>query len=338
MNVSFSSIYDVYNHNDAFFDSKTCDLGENLLEPNRILQKELEKKGISLHTPDYFEGKTIDAAVFMDIPWSLYTTQTLKGYFIYLKRKKYREDFLLKSLKNHSCKKRILCITEPPCVYPLSYIEKYHRFFDKILTWNDDLVDGEKYIKNSIPYYWNREEYKVPFEQKKFSNMICGNKGSDYPGELYSERRRIIDYMEGTNVEFDLFGFGWENEGLKNYKGSIVDSKLKVLSQYKFSFCLENMSGLNGYVTEKMLDCFTANVVPIYWGAENIEQIVPSNTFIDYHSFDSMDDLVHYMNNMGEDEYANYLHNARNYLNSDQFYNSFSPESSANRLMKVLLE
>ncbi len=337
LNVSILSIYNVYNHEDSFFNSKVCELGENLLEPNAILQRELAKKGIVLHTPDFFKGKTVDATVFMDIPWSILTTQTLKGYFIYLKRKKYKEDYLLRAVRDTSCKK-ILCMTEPPCVYPLSHMKKYHRYFDKIFTWNDDLVDGRKYIKNPISYFGSKKRYNVPFEQKKFSNMICGNKTSEYVGELYSERKRIIEYMEQANAEFDLFGFGWENEGLKNYKGSIEESKLDVLANYKFSFCLENMSGLNGYITEKMLDCFSAKVIPVYWGAENIEKYVPLKTFIDYRDFNSLDELLRYMKKMSRDEYEEYINNAEEYLNSEKFVDLFSPESFSDRLAKVLLK
>lgn len=42
-------------------------------------------------------------------------------------------------------------------------------------------------------------------------------------------------------------------------------SKIRFLSQYKFNIAYEN-SNADGYITEKLTDCFLANTVPIYYG------------------------------------------------------------------------
>lgn len=65
----------------------------------------------------------------------------------------------------------------------------------------------------------------------------------------------MIEYLEQNDHEFDLYGYGWEKEGFKSYKGSVKD-KLEILSHYKYCVCYENMRGEKGYITEKIFDCF----------------------------------------------------------------------------------
>ena len=42
--------------------------------------------------------------------------------------------------------------------------------------------------------------------------------------------------------------------------------KIKYLSKFKFNIAFEN-SDAPGYITEKLMDCYLAGVVPIYWGS-----------------------------------------------------------------------
>ena len=57
------------------------------------------------------------------------------------------------------------------------------------------------------------------------------------------------------------------------YQGK-CDKKAETYHKYKFAICFENMKNIKGYVTEKILDCLTAGIVPVYAGADNIEEYV----------------------------------------------------------------
>ncbi len=46
------------------------------------------------------------------------------------------------------------------------------------------------------------------------------------------------------------------------------------------------MKNKPGYITEKIWDSFKARSIPIYWGASNIEEYIPINTFIDFRKFE----------------------------------------------------
>ena len=116
-------------------------------------------------------------------------------------------------------KKNILFIYEPAIVNPLNYIKFFHKFFKKVFTWNDDLVDNKKYFKFNIQQ--SGAGLKTPtksFNDKKFLAMVNGNKLPFGPfnlinrfgRELYSERVRAIEYFEQHAADsFDLYGRGW---------------------------------------------------------------------------------------------------------------------------------
>ena len=58
------------------------------------------------------------------------------------------------------------------------------------------------------------------------------------------------------------------------------NNKFLSLQTAKFSFCYENAEGPDGYITEKILDCLIAGVVPIYWGPKNINHWINEDIFI----------------------------------------------------------
>ena len=84
------------------------------------------------------------------------------------------------------------------------------------------------------------------------------------------------------------------------YRGP-CKSKYEVLCQYKFGICFENME-MKGYITEKIFDCFYAGTIPIYFGASNIEDLIPSESYIDFRKFTSWKALYSRINGMTEDE------------------------------------
>jgi hypothetical protein len=244
---------------------------------------------------------------------------------------------------------KILVLFEPPVIAPLNYFNLLHKFFNRIYTWNDDLVDNIKYFK----YHWPQSTigYNTvpkPFKSKKFITLINGNKTPLFsnslvsiPGkELYSERVKAIEFFEKEGRgRFDLYGRGWNKNrflnirdiifGARKYKtfrGSIKN-KLEVLSRYKYCICYENMTDINGYITEKIFDCFKAKTVPVYFGANNIEQYIPINCFIDFRKFKSYDSLLRHIGSITEAEYSRYIENIEKLLDDKSFYNRwFGPE------------
>jgi hypothetical protein len=86
-----------------------------------------------------------------------------------------------------------------------------------------------------------------------------------------------------------------------------VDNKIELLTGYKFCLCFENITEVDGYLTEKIFDCFKAGCVPIYWGAENINQYIQQDCYIDFRQFRDYRKLLNFIENISEIEYSKYL-------------------------------
>jgi len=119
------------------------------------------------------------------------------------------------------------------------------------------------------------------------------------------------------------------------YRGKAL-SKAETLGQYTFALCFENMI-LNGWITEKLFDCFFAGTVPVYWGAPNIEDRVPAGCFIDMRKFAGYADLREYLKSLPEKEIQQFRENARDYLSSAR-YRPFTKEAFGEMFLRIVRE
>lgn len=304
-------------HNNKMFDTSI----DSSLSAFVKLKEYFNLNNIKLDTLTGGDSSKADLIIFHDIPYS--------------------EPRLLLSLPFIKAKK-IVFIYEPPTVNPFNYFKPLHKVFDRIYTWNDSLVDSRKHYKFRIytPQLGMNTPRK-PFIEKKFLAIVNGNKGpfkpfeilSPFGEELYSKRLDAIDFFEKKIPDdFELWGKGWNKPkkhsltekifGYKihpSYKGS-VDNKIELLSNFKFCLCFENLTGAKGYVTEKIFDCFKAKCVPIYWGADNITDYIPSNCFIDYRKFMDFDKLLSFIQSMDQSVYEEYVDNIEKLLKDEVFF------------------
>jgi len=272
------------------------------------------------------------------------------------------EDMPIKMKSIIANKINYLIMAESKAVRPDNWILENHKYFKKIFTCYDELVDNKKYIKiNYGQHIPDKLEFNIE-EKYKLCTMIAGNKIYKHPLELYTERIKAIRWFEEYHPEdFDLFGIGWDryyfqgpfkkfnSEKLNklnflrrlispkytSYKGPVV-SKTDVLKRYKFSICYENTRDVSGYITEKIFDCFFAGCVPIYWGAPNITNYIPNNTFIDKRYFKTYEELYRYIKFMSDKEYIAYLDSIKAYIKSDRIY-PFSAEHFADTIIQGVI-
>jgi hypothetical protein len=75
---------------------------------------------------------------------------------------------------------------------------------------------------------------------------------------------------------------------------------INIFNQYKFIFVCEN-SVSNGYITEKIFNCFFSRTIPIYNGCESINDYFDKNCFINANDIDNLhnlkDNIIKLMNN-----------------------------------------
>ena len=284
-------IFDIYDHTVNY---------DNRLEPYLDMKHEFEKNGHEIHTIDRYDDlNTVDYFLFFEISWR----------------------WVHRLIKMGKGNRLVYCNAEPPSVNinncPSGY-KKLSSFFSYILTWNDDWIDGKNIFKRNIPYYFpNVESIGIPYEERKLLTFISGNKQSKYPTELYSERRKIVEYFENNYSQyFDFYGSGWNAQEHVCYRGK-AQKKLEIFQKYSFAVCFENIYGVKGYITEKIFDCFVAGIVPVYWGAVNVDEYIPKSCFIDYREFSSYAELAEYLISMKEVEYQSYIQNIKAFLASD---------------------
>jgi alpha(1,3/1,4) fucosyltransferase len=241
-----------------------------------------------------------------------------------------------------------LFMFEPSVVIPEQYDPAVWDRFGMVFTWRDDLVDGDGFRKLRFPQGQVRRKDLPTYESRYFLTLINANKYSYRDREIYSLRRKAIRFFEGRDVGFDLYGVGWDEgskqidigkmkyalknrkfvplvrdlvdglRGYPSYRGSIRD-KYEVLARYRFSICFENEAGAPGFITEKIFDCLHCETVPIYLGAPNIEDYVPSECFIDFGRFSGFPDLLEFLRGLDEGDYHAYVEAGRRYLDSGAF-------------------
>jgi len=315
-NISFIPLYKSHLKNE-FFSIYSPINRDNSLAPFIDLKNRFGVSGCNLGTYDIIPIKKADYCIF----FSLDLLQIIKAFiFGKLKYSLYYQ-------------------TEPPVVTPLHSVKNMKwlsNIFGKVLTWNDDLVDNIKFFKLYYPISMSEKPELITFPKKKLVTTIVGNKSKNYPDELYSERKKIIEFLQNELKDgFEFYGVGWNRNKYPSYKGKI-ERKSDVLKHYKFAIAYENQCNLNGLISEKIFDCFAANTIPIYWGAENITDYVPKECFIDRRDFLSNSELFNYISKMTKKEYENKLEAVLSFLKSEKF-KKFLPEHFSYIFYEVLI-
>lgn len=220
-----------------------------------------------------------------------------------------------KELAKYPKEKLVLFLWEPPSVLSQNYNPVNHHYFSRVYTWNDDIVDNKKYFKFYYPPLQPMITESMDFDSKKLCVLISCNKQSGHPNELYSERKKLIEFFERNHSQdFDLYGNAWPSL-YTTYKGR-VERKVDCLKKYKFACAYENIKGIPGYVTEKIFDCFHAGTVPIYLGASNIEMYIPKKCFVARDDFESDEALYTFLKNMTKEQHNAYVANIQKFLQS----------------------
>ena len=95
--------------------------------------------------------------------------------------------------------------------------------------------------------------------------------------------------------------------GSLNNIGYKVKNKIEFQTKYKFCIAYEN-SLHPGYTTEKILEAYNSNCIPIYKGSNTIYNDFNPDTFINAHDFNNDEELIEYIKRVDND---------------DKLYNSF---------------
>ncbi len=168
----------------------------------------------------------------------------------------------------------------------------------------DLMTYGDRYIR--YPFYmqyigmddFNKAKEKhLKVEDtdpsRSFCCMVVSNKEYADPN-----RRRIFEELSAYK-RVESGGRYLNNTG---ETGGVKD-KCEFQNNFKFSLALENSSH-EGYVTEKLLQGFSARTVPIYWGSPTKDPAFNPNAYIDARDYESMDELIKAVKRIDQDDEA----------------------------------
>lgn len=161
---------------------------------------------------------------------------------------------------------------------------------------------GDRHI--TIPNWialGKHREYDKAIENMKNKHNIDRNKFLDSKTDFCSF---VYSHGTGDPMREDFFKklcseYKKVNSGggfLNNIGGPIgkwgsSNAKSEFESKHKFSIAFENSSH-SGYTTEKLIDAFAAQTVPIYWGNPDVGEIFNTNAFINVHDYNSLDEVI----------------------------------------------
>ena len=83
--------------------------------------------------------------------------------------------------------------------------------------------------------------------------------------------------------------------------GDQYDAKLDFIKDYKFVLSFEN-SSYPGYVTEKIMDGFYVNSIPIYWGSATVDLDFNEDAFINAGKFHSIQSVIDHIIKIDNDD------------------------------------
>lgn len=157
---------------------------------------------------------------------------------------------------------------------------------------------GDRYLwlPPCFSTYLNRELPQLPeledhMAERKFCSFIYSQ---DIIGKGAALRKAFCqELMQYKHVDCPgiiLHNMDAPELAKRNDAANWNESKIKFLSQYKFNIAFENSSA-PGYITEKLMDAYLANTVPIYFGSEGNVLPFPKESMIcanDYPDFKSL--------------------------------------------------
>ncbi|MBS0626301.1 MAG: hypothetical protein JSS32_09650 [Verrucomicrobia bacterium] len=220
--------------------------------------------------------------------------------------------YIQEQLAKFPREKCFLLTYEPPVIRPDFYDRNLLKTFGKVFISVDDFVDGESFIKFNYPCSMTIAKNIPDFNEKNFLCLINSNKMSPYPNELYTERRRAIQFYTNATKGFDLYG-NWQ--GIASWKGWAHD-KYNIIKNYKFSLSYENMGNQRGYISEKIHDSMGGECVPVYLGATNVTDHIPKECFIDRRDFSSDKEVFEFMKGIDRTRFYAYIEAQRRYMKS----------------------
>lgn len=134
-------------------------------------------------------------------------------------------------------------------------------------------------IKLGYPFMCHERRRDLYFQNKTPTKTklccIIFSKKFMLPGHKY--RMKIVEEILKSDLPIDIYGRGCSliKKNDPRIKGEF-ENMGDVCKEYKYLISIENTQS-SDYISEKFVDCIYQNIIPIYWGATNVEKYFGPN-------------------------------------------------------------
>lgn len=229
------------------------------------------------------------------------------------------DAFYLGSLKNDNAWFRVFHQCEPPEVLNIvDRLVQIHRYYDLILAFDERVLSAcpnAQFLTESACSWLPRKFGAIdPLGNMRYENGVYHKNPvvMSYDGCDTAAKRFAVSFLTSSKCQFpghvlrqEIFerlpeGVG-KLEVWKHRSPPIIPDKRVVLEPFMFSIVPEN-SRHAGYYTEKLVDCFIAKTVPLYWGCTDLSNHFNTDGVI---QFENYEDLHSKLVGLTIDDYVN---------------------------------
>lgn len=205
--------------------------------------------------------------------------------------------FLNDAALNPACfryprQRRVALLLESPIRGIFAQPELLERRYRHVFTYHRKLLErGRPYI----PFYYGVSWVGAACASQKFpKTRLLSFVGSILHADVhgYSLRKAVAQRLSEAGLA-DCYGRGIRD----------INEKAAGLADYCFSVAMENFQQ-DYYFTEKLVDCFLMETVPVYWGCPGIGKIFDERGIL---RFETLDDLMRIVGGLSVDQYQEML-------------------------------
>ena len=200
---------------------------------------------------------------------------------------------------------RIVILQEPWRDPLVPLVQKYQNCYTHLLTYQEDILDSNPKARLfHFPNTWIKNYVPKP---KEFSiSTVIG--GKNFPQlEGHKLRHELWRNRERINIprKFYLSGNAQHSHAFVHFDGAdytgqlVLGASKKPLFDSMFHICIENTS-IDNYFSEKLIDCFQTQTIPIYYGCRNIGEYFNQMGII---QVGSLDQIIEVCNQLTPESY-----------------------------------
>ena len=181
---------------------------------------------------------------------------------------------------------------------------------------------GENYVPDFNLVDYGISPYQVEFFDRHCRasdsiDLALEKKEYNFTLDVLKDKPYFANFIAGHESEYSLRGDFFKKlnqikrvESCGKYLNNMPDGfiikredKLPFQSKCKFTLCFESTSHLD-FCTEKLVDAFKANTIPVYFGAKNVEEYFNKDAFINVASYSSFDEVIEKIMQLDNDDEA----------------------------------